>query len=146
MRKNKYLIIILLTVIVLIMFFFIFSNNFFRGTKSSVVINGKEIEIEVVSTEKEKAKGLGGRNSLCDSCGMLFKFASMKNHSFWMKDMKFPLDIIWIFNDKIVYIAKNVPPDYQGIITPPMSANRVLELNGGICDKENIKEGDIINF
>jgi uncharacterized protein len=146
MMKNKYLITILLTVVAAIILFLFFNDNIFHRNKFRAVINGKEIKMEVVSTEKERAKGLGGRNSICDSCGMLFEFASAENHSFWMKDMRFSLDIIWVLNNKIVYIAKNLPPDYQGVITPTVPANRVLELNGGTCDKNNIKEGDAINF
>jgi len=130
----------------LLVLFFLGKSNIFQGNRSEAVINEQKFKLEVVSNDKERVRGLGGRNNICDSCGMLFQFPTPGKYSFWMKDMKFPLDIIWISGNKIIYIAKNVSPDYQGTINPPDLADKVLELNGGKCDKDGIKEGDIINF
>jgi len=56
------------------------------------------------------------------------------------------LDIIWISGNEIVYIAKDVSPNYQETIISQTSADKVLELNGGTCEKFNFKIGDKIEF
>jgi len=63
-----------------------------------------------------------------------------------MKGMKFNLDIVWINDSKIVYIAKNVSRDSKEIIIPEFEADKVLELNAGMADGLGIKEGDEIKF
>ena len=63
-----------------------------------------------------------------------------------MKEMKFDLDIIWIRDNEIVYVAKNIPQDFKKIIIPEIGANRVLELNAGTADELNIKVGGILSF
>jgi uncharacterized membrane protein (UPF0127 family) len=136
-----------LIVLALIIFLYLGSNNFFQKNISKAVIDGKDFKLETVSSDKERGRGLGGRESLCDNCGMLFQFSASGKYSFWMKDMKFPLDIIWISGNEIVYIAKNVSPStYPESINPQIPADKVLELNGGTCEKDNIKEGNKITF
>lgn len=107
-----------------------------------VSINKHELRVEIVNDAQERAKGLGERESLCDSCGMLFEFPEKEKYSFWMKDMNFPLDIIWISGDKIVYIVKNISYNFKGSINSDIEANRVLEINAGMTDEYGIKEGD----
>jgi len=60
--------------------------------------------------------------------------------------MRFPLDIVWIDNDTIVHIEKNVQPDFAGIITPSENADTVLEINAGVADKTGLKVGDKAGF
>ena len=66
---------------------------------------------------------------------MLFVFKRSGRHGFWMKDMNFPIDILWLRNGRVVYVAENVPPPSSGEtpvpITPAKSANLVLELEAG---------------
>ena len=145
--KNKYLIKISLIILALIIILYLGSNNYFQRNISKAVINGKDFKLEVVSNGKEREKGLGGRKSLCENCGMLFQFSASEKYSFWMKDMRFPLDIIWISGNEIVYIAKDVSPStYPESLTSPVPADKVLELNAGTCEKDNIKEGDGVNI
>lgn len=109
-----------------------------------VTVKGQKFSVEVVSTPEKLALGLGKRDSLCSSCGMLFRFGGKGIRSFWMKDMRFPLDIIWIADGKIVYIARNISFDYKGIISPDIGADEVLEINAGLCNKFNFAVGDEI--
>ena len=71
---------------------------------------GEEIPVEVADTLKKRSLGLGKRTSLKKGWGMLFVFEKRKTHRFWMKDMQFPLDIIWLDNHRIVHIIHNVQP------------------------------------
>ncbi|MCK9379216.1 MAG: DUF192 domain-containing protein [Candidatus Moranbacteria bacterium] len=106
-----------------------------------IVIDGKEFSVEIVKTAETREKGLGGRKSLCGECGMLFEFDDPGKYSFWMKDMQFPIDIIWISGDDIVYIENNVSHNFQGVITPPVFADKVLELSAGTVKNLNINVG-----
>lgn len=133
---------ILLTVLLLGgIFYFSYLSRFADETNSYVTINSHKFSVEIADSPEERSLGLGGRESLCENCGMLFKFPEAKVYTFWMKDMQFPLDIIWIMEGKIVYIAKNVPAGFKGTIGPGISADNVFEINAGLSDEYGIEEG-----
>lgn len=121
---------------------------FFRDKNSQdfVEINNHKFSVEIADTAEKRSRGLGGRENLCSDCGMLFVFPEAGDYSFWMKDMKFPLDIIWIDGNQVVYITKNITPDYIGTISPGAPADKVLEINAGLSDKYRIQEGDLLIF
>lgn len=108
----------------------------------TITVGNAKFQAEAVSTPEKMELGLGGRNSLCPTCGMLFAFPKTGSYSFWMKGMRFPLDIIWISSGTIVHIEKNVQPDFAGILTPSENADTVLEVNAGTADQLGLKEGD----
>jgi len=125
----------------------IFGLYFFKNNKlDMLIINGKKIRVETVSDQQKMELGLGGRESLCADCGMLFSFSQAGKRAFWMKGMKFSLDILWIENNKIVHIEKNIPADFAGIMAPGVSADSVLEINARSVDRMGIKEGDSVSF
>src|SRR4026208_1251957 len=76
--------------------------------KSTVTINGHTLNIEIAQTQIEREKGLSGRDTLPENSGMLFVFDKPDYYAFWMKDMKFPLDFIWIRDQKVVQITEGV--------------------------------------
>jgi len=121
--------------------------------KPKVTIDDKEIFVDVARSDEEKARGLSGKKSLNENEGMLFIFDQKYQPSFWMFDMNFPLDIIWISDDVIVDIDRNVPIpkpntlDYQlPLYTPEKPINYVLEVNAGFCEKNSIEVGDSVEF
>ena len=108
-------------------------------------INGTKITPEIAKTPAEVTKGLSERKSLDEQSGMLFYLWGRRNATFWMKDMKFPIDIIWIDKGTIVYIIENAPIPTQNNIpayTPDKLATHVLEVNAGFVSEHNIKIGD----
>lgn len=121
----------------------------------TIKIGNISINVTVADNDATRAKGLGGVTNLASNQGMLFVFPS-KNISpemarFWMKDMKIPLDFIWIANGKVVEITANVPapaqntPDNQLLIYQPNeNVDFVLEVNALFSSKNNIKVGDNI--
>jgi len=119
--------------------------------QSAVRINSVNIPVEVASDDTSRDKGLSGRASLDPNSGMLFVFDKSAIYTFWMPDMHFPIDIIWINDNKVVDISKNVSnnfdPQNPDFYEPTKSAQYVLEVNSGFSEKENIKIGDdvIIN-
>lgn len=135
---------------------FLFIQSYFRDNplfmkQTDVTVNGQTIRVEVAQSEKEKQAGLSKRGKLAENKGMLFVFEKADYPAFWMKDMRFPIDIIFINDNKVVTIYKNVQnPDKDNtnlpVYRPDEPANRVLELNAGQADKYNIKEGDTITI
>ncbi len=111
-----------------------------------VILNGHELRVEVVSSSDELEKGLGERADICANCGMLFEFQVPGKYSFWMKGMQFPLDIVWIYQKKIVHIEKNIPFSYNGTLMPEENADMVLEVNAGMLDKLQTKIGDMVTI
>lgn len=146
---NKKLIIIFL--IVLLIIFILLS---YKSVKKlpKVIINGKEIIVEIADSDLLRQKGLSNRKSLAENQGMLFIFPQKDYHSFWMKDMNFPLDFIWLDDEVVIDLTENVPvyPPLSElsppIITPGSQANRVLEVNSGIIKKYNIRINDKVRY
>jgi uncharacterized membrane protein (UPF0127 family) len=116
-----------------------------------VKIAGQNIKVELALTDASRQQGLSGRDSLKEDEGLLFVFEDLGEHTFWMKDMNFPIDIIWVGEDlKIVYIKKDARPElYPETYFPDSSkkyAKYVLEVVSGFSEKYNLKEGDLVTF
>lgn len=120
----------------------------FGNSVKEVQINGQNFSTEIVVTPEKKALGLSGRRELCPDCAMLFVFENPGSFSFWMKDMMFDLDIIWILGDEIASIDKNVSHERGSaeIVRPPIPVDKVLEINAGGSDRLNLKAGDKVEF
>ncbi|MFA6194303.1 MAG: DUF192 domain-containing protein [Patescibacteria group bacterium] len=123
----------------------IIHNN--QRQNSIVMINQQEIKVEIASTPEEQYQGLSGRKSICADCGLLFNFSDFGPKTFVMRNMKFPLDIIFINDGVIKNIAANLVPEGsapKNFYESDGPADQVLEVNGGYCEKYNIKSGDRI--
>lgn len=130
-----------------------------RKDVSSVKLTGKVkinqtiVDVEVADTPAKRQQGLGGRESLEQSRGMLFVFEKGDKYKFWMKGLSFPLDFIWIRDLQIVDLAENIAAADPGqsdetleVITPKEKVDMVLEVNAGFIQANNIKIGDKIEF
>jgi len=111
---------------------------------------GEKIPVEVADTLKKRSLGLGNRPYLKKGWGMLFVFEERKPHRFWMKDMQFPLDIIWLDNHRIVHINQNAKPatsdNEPDVMTSPVPVNFVLEIAAGRAAKLRLKKGQQMKF
>lgn len=155
-RIIKYFIIFGLSVFLIIFFVFNYSqdteipeskNTFLEDPLySDKTLNIKDIVIfiDIAEDNISRAKGLSGRKSLKDDQGMLFVFETLGVYKFWMKDMNFPIDIIWFDgNQKIVHIEKNVLPEsYPKLFGPDEETKYVLEVTAGFSVKNDLKVGD----
>ncbi len=115
-----------------------------RVRLADVTLGGVTIRAEVAETAEARAQGLSNRASLPEQAGMLFLFDRPGIYGFWMKDMKFSIDIIWINDRTIVDISPNVLPVPDG--TPPTyrprgPANRALEVKAGFAKAHGLSEG-----
>ncbi len=136
--------IVVCVIIVLGIIFFLSTQTY----QTQVVIEEKVYNVDVVDTQYLLSKGLSGRSGLAPNEGMLFVFANSDEHSFWMKDMLFPIDIIWIDeNWKVVDIEPNVSPNtYPKIFVPNAPAKYVLEISAGESVKNGITIGEQVNI
>ena len=120
------------------------TNISFKNKCNITIINseGEEITIdcEIPKTQEEKSIGLMYRDNLCDNCGM---FYDEVNGGFWMKNVKFPIDMVFCKNNVIVDIKKALPND-PTIISPSEDSDWNLEVNEGFCEKNNISLGNKI--
>lgn len=102
--------------------------------------------VKIAQSDEEKRQGLSGVKFMGKDEGMLFIFDRPKAHMFWMKDMNFPLDFIWIRGGKVVDISENVPVlDENGQITrisPNQPVDQILEVNSDFVEKNKIKIND----
>lgn len=121
---------------------------------STIVSVGKlSVDAKIASNLKDKKTGLSKYDSLPLDQAMLFVFDKSDIYTFWMKDMKFAIDIIWIDqNKKVVDIAKNVPPESGKSdaqlkqYKPSTTSQYVLEVNAGLSDLNNVRIGDTVIF
>jgi len=121
------------------------SGCVFDSPGKYLVINGQKIQVEVANTEVSQINGLSGREALCASCGMLFVYNNSIQRAFWMKNMNFPLDIIWLRGNKVIGISAGLPPEGEKplrIYASPEPVDMVLEVNAGFADRNEIKVGD----
>jgi len=107
---------------------------------------GVTLSVEIAKSSADQEKGLGDRDSMDSDHGMLFVFDSEANWGFWMKGMRFSLDIIWFDSQRqAVHIEQRLPPCTPQdcpIYTPPVKAMYVLEVNAGFVQNHNIVLGD----
>jgi len=111
-------------------------------------ISEQMLQVDLAILHEAQEMGLSGRKSLNEKQGMLFVFYKPEIRNFWMKDMLFPIDIIWIGEDlRVVYIKKNASPDsFPEIFTSDFPAQYVLEVSAGFSEKNNLKVGDKMEF
>ncbi len=140
-------------IVILIAIGIVIAINANSNASSKVTIGNHTFSVSVVKSQKDQEIGLSGRNSIADTQGMLFLFTKPDYYTFWMRDMKFPLDIVFIRNNKIVTIFQNTPKpqDNQNVYSLPLYkpiqfADMVLEMNAGLTQKDTIKIGDTVKI
>ena len=168
-KKNIYFSITLIAILVIFCFFILQNGN--QGDRTStwkpdlqvnkvlpqklaknkinyVKIAGKLLKVDLATTTREQEQGLSGRKDLADDAGMLFIFQKPSVNYFWMKDMNFPIDMVWIDeNFQVVYIEKNAKPEsYPKTFGPNKNSKYVLEVQARFSEKNNLKVGEKIEF
>lgn len=114
----------------------------------TISLSGAKLKVQIADTEEVQIQGLSGRASLKPFDGMLFVFSTPDFYEIWMKDMKFPLDIIWFDQNGIVTYFKTgaTPESYPQTFSSPEKSLYVLETEVGFVEKRNLKIGDKIIF
>ncbi len=104
--------------------------------------------VDLADTQEEQEKGLSGQAFLPSNYGKLFVFREPGSYGFWMKDMNFPIDIIWLDeNMRVLGIEDSVSPStYPNIFYPPQDVSFVLEVNAGFSTANDLSNNQLIRF
>jgi uncharacterized protein len=148
MRKYLFIFggVLVLLVTVFFLQSFIRSNLDFLAKNATLKANDETIRLEVADTPEKREIGLSNKSSLADNRGMLFVFDTPGSYNFWMKDMDFPIDIIFLSGNRVTTIHENVPApenDSQNLTlyAPKEESDRVIELPAGRARELGITEG-----
>ena len=152
--KKAYLIFVSILILVAPLYYYFVKNDvpfgdaFLPGTPI-VKIGEVPIRVDIVVSDADRKKGLSNRSSVGENRdGMLFIFPASDTYGIWMKDMRFPIDIIWISAEKkVVHIEKNVEPfTYPKTFYPPVPAKYVVETSAHFTNAFNISVGQEVQL
>ncbi|MBW2424889.1 MAG: DUF192 domain-containing protein [Deltaproteobacteria bacterium] len=119
------------------------------ATEGWVEIRGHRVSVEIADSPDEQSLGLGERDSLAWDHGMLFVYDRPAFYAFWMKGMRFSIDILWMREGRIVEIAPSVPFEPGGngpTLRPRTLADSVLEVPAGYAAARGWRVGDRVRF
>jgi len=114
-----------------------------------VEVKGQRVAVEIADSPEEQSKGLGERDQLAWHHGMYFEYANPAFYAFWMKGMRFSIDIVWIRNGRIVDLDANVPYEVGGngpTLRPSVLVDAVLEVPAGYANAHGWHVGDRVKF
>ena len=119
----------------------------YRNDKAVSIGTGK-LKSEVVSTQADRAQGLSGRPCIEAGQGMLFVFEKPGKYPFWMKDMKFSIDIVWMdANKRVIGLDTNVSPStYPDLFVSKEPAQYVLEVQANHSKDLKVELGTPVSF
>ena len=118
---------------------------------TTVTIRHTTVSVEVMRTREEQALGLGSRDSLAWGRGMLFVYDRPDFFTFWMKRMRFDIDIVWIRDGRVVAVSHRVPhpPNPEGApatVRAPELVDRVLEVPAGFAQAHGWTRNDVVEI
>lgn len=116
---------------------------------AQAIISGRKIELEVAQTQEQQATGLMYRTTLPDNRGMLFSFDSPQPVRFWMKNVRIPLDMIFLKDGEVKAIAASAPPctaEPCSTYGSGTAVNQVIELRGGRAAELGLKVNDEVKI
>jgi len=116
--------------------------------KKEVMLGNTRYTLQIADTDFLRERGLSYRRSLAPQTGMLFIFDTPRISKFWMKDMNFPLDIVWLDADKkVIHIEHSLSPStYPNSFGPETPTQYVIELNAGEVKRIGFVLGTKVNF
>lgn len=116
--------------------------------KREIFLGGTAVYADIADTPAERTLGLSGRSELKDDEGMLFIFETPQAPAFWMKETKFPIDIVWIDeNGLVISVSAGISPDsYPQKFAPPRPIKYVLEVPAGFSEKYHLGPGQEMKF
>lgn len=126
--------------------------SFSKPRKAQIEILGEQVNLLIANNLLEQKKGLSNTQvASLGADGMLFVFADKQQRTFWMNQMNYNLDVLWIADNKIMKIDRNVPAPKSGeepakMYSRPFEVNMVIELPAGGVDKFGFVEGQVVEI
>ena len=122
-----------------------------RGPRAAIVApdgsTRATLKIEVADTDEKREFGLMYRDALADDAGMLFVFPAPLHRTFWMKNTRIPLDMLFADDHgRVIGIVTDAEPYSEARLSVPGNSQYVLEVNGGFCRRLGAKAGDRLEF
>jgi len=120
------------------------SSRWKSASMVNVRIGAAMVRADVASTEAAREQGLAGRAGLAEDRGMLFVYRDHRERTYWMKGMRFPIDIVWIDRGRVTGVEPSVPvPTDENLTIYPSRApaDRVLEVRAGWAARQRVKRG-----
>jgi uncharacterized membrane protein (UPF0127 family) len=111
-----------------------------------IIVKTIPLEVEYAQTFEQRAMGLMYRKTLCEQCGMLFKFSGSKRASMWMQNTFLPLDVAFITSDGVITDIKPMQPHDLTSVGASQAVLYALEMNQGWFAKNDIKVGEKMAF
>ncbi|MDO8569729.1 MAG: DUF192 domain-containing protein [bacterium] len=144
--KNFFFLVLGLIIILGSIFLFFKRQLINEGQIQTIKIGEISIQVEIVDTPETREKGLSGREALPEGTGMLFIFDSPAQYGFWMKDMDFAIDIVWVDGEsRVIGIEREVLPNtFPQTFYPNQPIKYVLELPAGSANRYNIDIGAVV--
>lgn len=139
--------ILLLVIIVALVSGIWFTQSQQRKVKTSYLVLGTAtVEVQILDTEALRAQGLSGVESLPATTGRLFIFPQDGEWGIWMKEMSFPIDIIWIDSlGEVVTIKEGATPEsYPEVFFPAAPVRYVVEVNAGKTAEWGLTAGAVV--
>lgn len=147
MRGKPGLYLLLIPAVLVFTISWVLWSNVFQEKNKTVKIQFQNTYVfaDVADTEEKRYRGLSGRKSMSDREGMIFLFTEYAKPVFVMREMNFPIDIIWLKDGVIQEITKNVLPQKTGEILKPyipsQEVNMVIEVQAGLSERFDIAAG-----
>jgi uncharacterized membrane protein (UPF0127 family) len=152
--RNTILLVIFLAFVAMGLGLWLFRQNLGDITSERRLLRVGEmtVSVEIADTPEQRTRGLSGRENLGENEGLLFIFPESQQRSFWMKDMRFPLDMVFIDEGEVVEIVRGVPAPSEGSdgteirVVSKFPAEWVLEVNSGWVERQGVKLEDSVKL
>jgi uncharacterized membrane protein (UPF0127 family) len=146
LKRTAIAVLLILIFLVVVVGYYVFQPR----NSARIMIDGVILNVDLATTQADQEKGLSGRASMPPDHGMLFIFQNEDYWSFWMYEMKFPLDMIWFNSSRqAVFFEQSLPPCSPvvcPVFTPSSKAMYVLEVNAGFVAAHKVSLGDMFTF
>jgi uncharacterized membrane protein (UPF0127 family) len=137
-------------IVILMSAYLIFRQS--RFSQGTVTLGDDiKVKVDIANTDRTRERGLSGREGLREGEGMLFLFPEASRYGFWMKEMRFPIDIVWIRKGEVVDFTTDVPPPSPGQTELPSyfpisAVDAVLEVQAGFAQRNGLRAGMAVDF
>ncbi len=148
--NNRIKVAIIFSFVIISILFFVkpWESQFVENKVEITFDNGLQIFVDIADIKPSRKRGLMYREKMESNEGMLFVFDTEDYYSFWMRNMKFPVDMIWIdMDNRVIHIEEDVPVcvgEACEFYPPLKPAKYMLEINAGVASHGRIKIGDRI--